>query len=95
MIECKRKGMLLEISAPRVYRLFRLDKIISVYSFDLETIPYVGFAIEGDEEPWSIDAESIDEAFNIAKHVGDLINEVVLTPTLNIKASDFIDTGST
>ena len=75
MVEVTRKEYLVEITAPGVYRTFRIDKIVAVYSFDEDFNPKVGLAVDGDEEPWSMSASSTDEAIWAARVLSEIINE--------------------
>ncbi|HPS39184.1 MAG TPA: hypothetical protein PL124_07200 [Candidatus Cloacimonadota bacterium] len=71
----KRRGKHLEIYSSVVIRMFRLDKITSMYVFLNDVKPYLGFAIHGDEEPWSIDFPTNDEAIAAMRDIADMIDE--------------------
>ena len=77
----KRRGKHLEIYSGVVIRMFRLDKISSMYVFLNDVKPYLGFAIHGDEEPWSIDFPSNDEAIAAMRDIADMIDDSPSTPS--------------
>ena len=71
----QRRGKHLEICSGVVTRMFRLDKITSMYVFLNDVKPYLGFAIHGDEEPWSIDFPTNDEAIAAMRDIADMIDD--------------------